>query len=167
MPEAFIVDAVRTPVGKRKGPLGAIHSADLGAHVIQALVEKNKVDPSSVEDVIFGCIDTIGPQAGDIARTCWLAAGYPEGVPGPDRVPLLALLRATPLTEDQLKEVVRNLTDAGAGASADGEITRDEIAEFISDVTQHDAGPENVARVAAKLAAAGWPLAGMDDGSSL
>jgi hypothetical protein len=97
----------------------------------------------------------------------WLRAGYPEGVPGPDRVPLLALLRATPLTEDQVKEVVRNLTDAGAGASADGEITRDEIAEFISDVTQHDAGPENVARVAAKLAAAGWPLAGMHDGSSL
>ncbi len=97
----------------------------------------------------------------------WLRAGYPEGVPGPDRVPLLALLRATPLTEDQLKEVVRNLTDSGAGASVDGEITRDEIAEFISDVTQHDAGPENVARVAAKLAAAGWPLAGMHDGSAL
>jgi hypothetical protein len=94
----------------------------------------------------------------------WLRAGYPEGVPGPDRVPLLALLRATPLTEDQVKEVARNLTDAGAGASADGEITRDEIAEFISDVTQHDAGPENVARVAAKLAAAGWPLAGMHNG---
>jgi hypothetical protein len=94
----------------------------------------------------------------------WLRAGYPEGVPGPDRVPLLSLLRATPLTEAQLKEVVRNLTDAGAGASADDEITRDEIAEFISDVTQHDAGPENVARVAAKLAAAGWPLAGMHDG---
>jgi hypothetical protein len=94
----------------------------------------------------------------------WLRAGYPEGVPGPDRVPLLALLRATPLTEDQLKEVVRNLTDAGAGASADGEITRDGIAEFISDVTQHDAGPENVARVAAKLAAAGWPLTGMHNG---
>ena len=52
----------------------------------------------------------------------WLRAGYPEGVPGPDRVPLLSLLRATPLTEDQVKEVVRNLTDAGAGASADGEI---------------------------------------------
>src|SRR3954470_14966535 len=94
----------------------------------------------------------------------WLRAGYPEGVPGSDRVPLLALLRATPLTEDQVKEVVRNLTDASAGVSAHGEITRDEIAEFISDVTQHDAGPENVARVAAKLAAAGWPLAGMHDG---
>ena len=93
----------------------------------------------------------------------WLRAGYPEGVPGPDRVPLLALLRATPLTEDQLKEVVRNLSDADAGALTDGKISRDEIAEFISDVTHHDAGPENVARVAAKLAAAGWPLAGIND----
>ena len=93
----------------------------------------------------------------------WLRAGYPEGVPGPDRVPLLALLRATPLTDDQLKDVVRKLTDADAGPLADGEITNDEIAEFIKDVTHHDAGPENVARVAAKLAAAGWPLAGIND----
>ena len=92
----------------------------------------------------------------------WLRAGYPEGVPGPDRVPLLALLRATPLTEDQVKEVVRHITAGDAGALTDGEISRDEIAEFISDVTHHDAGPENVARVAAKLAAAGWPLAGVD-----
>ena len=93
----------------------------------------------------------------------WLRAGYPEGVPGPDRVPLLALLRATPLTDDQLKEVVRNLTDADAAELTDGEITRDEIADFIKDVTQHDAGPENIQRVAAKLAAAGWPLAGIND----
>jgi len=90
----------------------------------------------------------------------WLRAGYPEGVPGPDRVPLLALLRSTPLTEDQVKEIVRNLTDGDAGA--DGDISRDEIAEFISDVTHHDAGPENIQRVAAHLAAAGWPLAGID-----
>ena len=96
----------------------------------------------------------------------WLRAGYPQGVPGPDRVPLLALLRATPLTEDQLKEVVRNLTAEDLGALADGEITRDEIAEFIKDVTHHDAGPENIQRVAAKLAAAGWPLAGMDEPSA-
>jgi len=93
----------------------------------------------------------------------WLRAGYPEGVPGPDRVPLLALLRATPLTDDQVKEVVRNLTADGSTAIADGEIDEDEIAAFISDVTDHDAGPENVKRVAAKLAAAGWPLAGVDD----
>lgn len=88
----------------------------------------------------------------------WLRAGYPEGVPGPDRVPLLSLLRATPLTEDQVKEVVRNLTADRSAATADGEISDDEIAAFIKDVSHHDAGPENVARVAAKLAAAGWPL---------
>ena len=96
----------------------------------------------------------------------WLRAGYPDGVPGPDRVPLLALLRSTPLTDDQVKEVVRNLTAEDAGALADGEITRDEIGEFIKDVTHHDAGPENIQRVAAKLAAAGWPLAGMDEPSA-
>jgi hypothetical protein len=92
----------------------------------------------------------------------WLRAGYPEGVPGPDRVPLLALLRATPLTEDQIKEVVRDITADGSTALADGEIGEDEIAAFIKDVSHHDAGPENVQRVAAKLAAAGWPLAGID-----
>jgi hypothetical protein len=95
----------------------------------------------------------------------WLRAGYPEGVPGPDRVPLLALLRATPLTEDQVKEVVRNLTADGSAALADGAIGEDEIGGFIKDVSRHDAGPENVQRVAAKLASAGWPLAGIGDGS--
>lgn len=90
----------------------------------------------------------------------WLRAGYPEGVPGSDRVPLLALLRTTPLTEDQIKEVVRNITADGSTALADGEIGEDEIAAFVSVVTDHDAGPENVKRIAAKLAAAGWPLAG-------
>lgn len=93
----------------------------------------------------------------------WLRAGYPEGVPGPDRVPLLALLRATPLTEDQIKEVVRNITAEGSGAAADGSIDQDEIAAFIKDVTHHDAGPQNVQRVAAKLAAAGWPLHGVGE----
>jgi hypothetical protein len=92
----------------------------------------------------------------------WLRAGYPNGVPGPDRVPLLALLRATPLTEDQVKEVVSNLTAAGSEAIADGVINDDEIEKFIEGVTHHDGGPENVARVAAVLAAAGWPLAGVD-----
>ena len=91
----------------------------------------------------------------------WLRAGYPEGVPGEDRVPLLALLRATPLTEDQIKEIVRNITAADSTAVADGEITKDEIQAFIAEVTHHDAGPENTQRVAAKLAAAGWPLAGI------
>lgn len=91
----------------------------------------------------------------------WLRAGYPEGVPGEDRVPLLALLRATPLTEDQIKEIVRNITAADSTAVSDGEITKDEIQTFIAEVTHHDAGPENTQRVAAKLAAAGWPLAGI------
>jgi acetyl-CoA C-acetyltransferase len=82
MSEAFVVDVVRTPVGKRGGGLAAVHPADLGAHVITALLERNDLDPLAVEDVYFGCVDTIGPQAGDIARTCWLAAGLPEEVPG-------------------------------------------------------------------------------------
>jgi acetyl-CoA C-acetyltransferase len=82
MPEAYIVDAVRTPVGKRGGGLAQVHPADLGAHVITALVERTGIDPDRVEDVVFGCVDALGPQAGDIARTCWLAAGYSEDVPG-------------------------------------------------------------------------------------
>jgi acetyl-CoA C-acetyltransferase len=82
MAEAYIIDAVRTPVGKRGGGLSTVHSADLGAHVLRALMTRTGVDPGAVEDVIFGCCDTIGPQAGDIARTCWLAAGLPEHVPG-------------------------------------------------------------------------------------
>jgi acetyl-CoA C-acetyltransferase len=82
MAEAYIIDAVRTPVGKRGGGLSRVHSADLGAHVLKALVARTGIDPAAVEDVIFGCCDTLGPQAGDIARTCWLAAGLPEHVPG-------------------------------------------------------------------------------------
>jgi len=82
MAEAYIIDAIRTPVGKRGGSLSHVHPADLGAHVIRALMERTGVDPNAVEDVIFGCCDTIGPQAGDIARTCWLAAGLPMHVPG-------------------------------------------------------------------------------------
>ncbi|MEU3040799.1 acetyl-CoA C-acetyltransferase [Streptomyces diastaticus] len=82
MADAYIVEAVRTPVGRRKGGLSAAHPADLGAHVIAALVERTGVDPSAVDDVVFGCLDTVGPQAGDIARTAWLAAGLPEEVPG-------------------------------------------------------------------------------------
>jgi acetyl-CoA C-acetyltransferase len=80
--EAYIIDAVRTPVGKRGGGLAAVHPADLGAHVLRALLARTAVDPLAVEDVFFGCVDAIGPQAGDIARTCWLAAGLPEEIPG-------------------------------------------------------------------------------------
>ncbi|HEX2320409.1 MAG TPA: acetyl-CoA C-acetyltransferase [Streptosporangiaceae bacterium] len=82
MAEAFIVDAVRTPVGRRGGGLAGAHPADLGAHVLRALVSRTGIDPGAVDDVIVGCVDTIGPQAGDIARTAWLAAGLPEAVPG-------------------------------------------------------------------------------------
>ena len=82
MAEAYIIDTVRTPVGRRGGGLSQVHPADLGAHVLNALVDRTGIDPSTVEDVVFGCLDTIGPQAGDIARTCWLAAGLPEEVPG-------------------------------------------------------------------------------------
>jgi acetyl-CoA C-acetyltransferase len=80
--EAYLVDAVRTPVGLRGGGLAGVHPADLGAHVIRALLDRTGVDPEAVDDVVFGCVDTIGPQAGDIARTAWLAAGLPEVVPG-------------------------------------------------------------------------------------
>jgi acetyl-CoA C-acetyltransferase len=82
MAEAFIVDAVRSPVGRRNGGLAKVHPADLGAHSIRALMEGVDVDPAAVDDVVFGCVDTIGPQAGDIARTCWLVAGYSDEVPG-------------------------------------------------------------------------------------
>ncbi|HYQ65308.1 acetyl-CoA C-acetyltransferase [Actinophytocola sp.] len=82
MADAFIVDAVRTPVGRRGGGLSAVHPADLGAHVLRALFDRVPLDPSLADDVIFGCVDTIGPQAGDIARTCWLVAGLPSEVPG-------------------------------------------------------------------------------------
>lgn len=92
----------------------------------------------------------------------WLRAGYPEGVPGPDRVPLLALLRGTPLSEDELKEVVRELTAHQTELLRDGVVGHDEIQRFIEGVTHHEATPENVRRVAATLAAAGWPLDRLD-----
>ncbi len=92
----------------------------------------------------------------------WLRAGYPNGVPGPDRVPLLALLRNTPLSEDEVKNIVREIADEVSHAPAGHQIDKDEIERFIEDDTHHDAGPENLRRVAAKLAAAGWPLAGVD-----
>jgi acetyl-CoA C-acetyltransferase len=82
VPEAFLLDAVRTPVGRRGGALSGWHSADLGAHVIKAVVERAGVDPDLVDDVILGCTDTLGPQSGNIARTAWLAAGFPDHVPG-------------------------------------------------------------------------------------
>ncbi|WP_396919688.1 steroid 3-ketoacyl-CoA thiolase FadA6 [Mycolicibacterium sp.] len=82
MPEAYIVDAVRTPVGKKNGSLAQVHPIDLGAHIFRAVFDRNDVDPAAVDDVIVGCVDAIGGQAGNIGRNAWLAAGYPEEVPG-------------------------------------------------------------------------------------
>ncbi|CAG8863823.1 Steroid 3-ketoacyl-CoA thiolase [Pseudomonas fluorescens] len=82
MPQAYIVDALRSPTGKRKGSLAHVHAIDLGAHVLKALVERNAIPAHEYDDVIFGCVDAIGSQAGDIARTSWLAAGLPLNVPG-------------------------------------------------------------------------------------
>ena len=82
MPQAYIVDALRTPTGKRKGALAHVHAIDLGAHVLKALVARNAIPADEYDDVIFGCVDTIGSQAGDIARTSWLAAGLAMNVPG-------------------------------------------------------------------------------------
>lgn len=82
MPDAYIIDAVRTPVGRRGGGFAETHPIDLAAHVIATLVGRNDIDPTGIDDVIFGCLDNIGAQAGDIARTAALAAGLPESVPG-------------------------------------------------------------------------------------
>lgn len=82
MSEAYIIDAVRTPVGRRDGGLAAYQPADLGAIPIRALVDRNDFDPETIDDVVYGCLDTIGSQAGDIARTAVLVAGLPESVPG-------------------------------------------------------------------------------------
>ncbi|ORB63347.1 steroid 3-ketoacyl-CoA thiolase FadA6 [Mycolicibacterium tusciae] len=82
MPEAYVIEAVRTAVGKRNGGLSGVHPVDLGAAGWRGLFDRVDVDPGAVDDVIAGCVDAIGPQAGNIARLSWLAAGYPEEVPG-------------------------------------------------------------------------------------
>ncbi len=82
MSEAFIVGAVRTPVGRRNGGLSAVHPVDMAAHVLTELVARTGADPTAVDDVIMGCVSQIGPQAIDIARNAWLSAGLPENVPG-------------------------------------------------------------------------------------
>lgn len=79
--DAFVVAAVRTPLGRRNGALSGWHPADLGAHVLLAALERAGVDPGAVDDVIFGCVDQVGAQAGNLARTAWLSAGLPEHVP--------------------------------------------------------------------------------------
>jgi acetyl-CoA acyltransferase len=82
MRDAVIVEAVRTPVGKRKGGLGGVHPGDLSSHVLTALAERSGIDPVIVEDVIWGCVSQVGEQTFDIARTAVVGAGWPESVPG-------------------------------------------------------------------------------------
>jgi acetyl-CoA C-acetyltransferase len=81
-PQAYVIEAVRTAVGKRNGGLSGVHPVDLGAAGWRGLFDRTDVDPAAVDDVIAGCVDAIGPQAGNIARLSWLAAGFPEEVPG-------------------------------------------------------------------------------------
>jgi acetyl-CoA C-acetyltransferase len=80
--EAYIVGAVRSPVGKRNGGLSAVHPVDLAAHVLRELLARTGVDPAAIDDVVMGCVSQVGPQAIDIARNAWLSAGLPENVPG-------------------------------------------------------------------------------------
>jgi acetyl-CoA C-acetyltransferase len=82
MGSAYIVEAVRTPVGKRRGGLADVHPVDLGAHVLQALIQRTGIDPAAMDDVVMGCLDNVGPQAGCIARPSWLAAGLSQSTPG-------------------------------------------------------------------------------------
>jgi acetyl-CoA C-acetyltransferase len=80
--QAYIVGAVRTPVGRRNGGLAGTHPVDLAAHVLTELMDRTGADPAAVQDVVMGCVSQIGPQAIDIARNAWLSAGLPESVPG-------------------------------------------------------------------------------------
>src|SRR5437899_1982542 len=82
MRDAVIVGAVRTPVGKRNGALSAVHPADLSAVTLNAIVERTGIDPGLVDDVVWGCVNQVGEQTFDIARTAALSAGWPESVPG-------------------------------------------------------------------------------------
>lgn len=80
--QAYIIDAVRTPTGRKNGGLATVNPVDMAACVLKELVTRTGIDPSKVDDVILGCVDQLGPQSGDIARLSWLAAGLPESVPG-------------------------------------------------------------------------------------
>jgi acetyl-CoA acyltransferase len=82
MRDAVIVEAVRTPTGKRNGGLSGIHPVDLAAHVLAALAERTALDPAQIDDVILGCVGQVGEQSIDIARNAVLGAGWPESVPG-------------------------------------------------------------------------------------
>src|SRR5215203_5001443 len=82
MRDAVIVEAVRTPVGKRNGGLSGVHPVNLSAHILNSLAQRSGVDPALVDDVIWGCVTQVGEQSFDIARSAVLAAGWPESVPG-------------------------------------------------------------------------------------
>ncbi|MFF0815624.1 thiolase family protein [Rhodococcus sp. NPDC003318] len=82
MRDAVIVDAVRTPIGRRGGALADVHAVDLSAHVLTALAARTDLDPALVDDVVWGCVSQAGEQAGNVARNAVLAAGWPESVPG-------------------------------------------------------------------------------------
>ena len=75
MSEAFIVDAVRSPMGRFRGGLSELHPVDLGAEVLRGLMDRVVVDPANIDDVIWGCVGQIGAQAFNVGRNCWLAAG--------------------------------------------------------------------------------------------
>lgn len=82
MVEALVVDAVRSPTGKRNGGLGGVHPVDLAASVITALFDRTSVEPTLVDDVVFGCVDQLGAQSMNIARNAWLSTGFSDTVPG-------------------------------------------------------------------------------------
>jgi len=82
MPEAVIVEAIRTPIGKRNGSLSGVHPVDLSARVLEALVERTGADPELIDDVIWGCVNQVGDQSANVGRSAALAAGWPETVPG-------------------------------------------------------------------------------------
>jgi acetyl-CoA acyltransferase len=82
MPDAVILDAVRSPIGKRNGALSHVHPADLSGHVLRALAQRTGIDPAELDDVVWGCVNQVGDQAAQIGRYCVLAAGWPETVPG-------------------------------------------------------------------------------------
>src|SRR5215471_7768248 len=82
MAEAVIVEAVRTPIGKRNGGLSGVHAVDLSALVLTALAERSGVDPGAIDDVVWGCVSQIGDQSSNVGRFAVLAAGWPESIPG-------------------------------------------------------------------------------------
>src|SRR5215212_4529582 len=81
-PDAFIVDAVRSPIGKRHGTLASLRADELAGQVLNALVERNSLDPAGVEDVQMGCVSQVGEQGWNIGRMVPLVAGWPDSVPG-------------------------------------------------------------------------------------